>query len=186
MGELFLKSKDKFFIEEKFYIVKRGKVLLREVLPNGKSVTSECYLGPDDILGNFFNILGKNELLLDVEVEIEALEDAVLEEFKIPIFNKFNKNGIMERILLQLAKKSMTRLYYHMYNKNGYILSIFKLYANEHGEVNKDEVNYDIFNISKSQFYLILSKLKEENYLKCSGKKIILNRDKIDKYLMML
>ena len=56
----------------------------------------------------------------------------------------------------------------------------------EDGYVYKKEISYENFNISKSQFYLIYSNLKKENFLSEVDNKIFLNLKKIDPYLEKL
>ena len=65
-------------------------------------------------------------------------------------------------------------------------MSILKLYNNDSGFISKKELNYENFNISKSQFYLIFSKLKKEKYILDDSEGIYLNLKKIDSYLSKL
>ena len=67
--------------------------------------------------------------------------------------------------------------------KYGYILSLLKLYQNKSGTINKNELNYKNFNMSKSQFYLTMNNLKSEHYITKVGDIILLNSRKIDLYL---
>ena len=47
----------------------------------------------------------------------------------------------------------------------------------------RQEINYENFNISKSQFYVLFSKLKQERFLKEEKNDIFLNLEKIDSFL---
>lgn len=92
----------------------------------------------------------------------------------------------IQKIFSQLVKKAIIKFLQQLYNTKGYILAILKLHLNDNGYVYKKEISYENFNISKSQFYLIYSNLKKENFLSEVDNKIFLNLKKIDPYLEKL
>lgn len=70
------------FLENKFFIIKKGKVMARDIFPNGKVITHECYFLEGEIIGNFFKFLKEDKFKIpQIEIEIEALIDTELEEF---------------------------------------------------------------------------------------------------------
>lgn len=180
-----LNRHDRYYLDGKFYIVKKGKLISRDILETGKVITNENFLKKGEMIGNFFEFLPQNNMMLpEIDIEVEALEDdTVLEEFNFCSKDIF-QNIYFEKIIIQLIKKSMIKFFYQLYDTKGYIMAILKLYANGEGIIAKKEINYENFNISRSQFYLIYSKLKKEKYITEIGKKIQLNLTKIDDYLM--
>lgn len=178
-----VKKGEFYFLDDKFFIVKSGKVLARDILANGKAITNEHYYGEGEVVGNFFKFLKDDKLTIPkVDIEIEALEDSKLEEFNF-CQNKLVENVVFEKIITQLIKKSTIKFLENLYDAKGYILSILKLYANKHDEVEKAEISYENFNMSKSQYYLKLTELKKEKYIEEKGNKFQLNLKKIDNYL---
>lgn len=182
--ERILKAKEKLLLNNKYYIIKIGKVITKDILSSGKIISNEECLREGEIIGNFLNFFTiSNFYIPEVEVEIEALEETILEEFLFEknIFSK--ENLIIEKLIQHLIRKAIIKSLYQIYSKEAYILAILKLYANNNGILSKKEISYENFNISKSQFYLIFSKLKSENYLYEIEKNIYLNLDKINKKL---
>lgn len=185
MNKVYLKKKEYFYLEEKFYIIKQGSVCARSILENGTTLPKEGCYKKGDILGNFFSFHNFDKIILpDIELEIMALEDnTILEEFElsltaISLIPGFNK------IFEQLIKENMFRLFYHLYDKKGYLLSVLKFYSDSTGSLQKDKISHEYFNISKSQFYSTISLLKKENFLSEKNKKIILNEEKIQSYFL--
>lgn len=178
-----LKKKDRYFLDGKFFLIKKGKVISREILESGKVITNENCLKEGEIIGNFFRFLPENTMLPDTEIEIEALEDnSILEEFQFSS-EDILKNIYFEKVITQLIKKNMIKFFYQLYDTKGYILAILKLYADSSGKLLKSEINYENFNISRSQFYLIYSNLKKEKFILEKGENIHLDLDEIDEYL---
>ena len=172
-------------MEDKFFIIQKGKVIARDVLENGKTVAHEHYFSEGEIIGNFFKFLKEDKLKVpSVEIEIEALKDSELEEFNFSK-NVLYENVVFEKIINQLIKKSTIKFLENIYNPKGYILSILKLHANEKLEVEKTEIGYENFNMSKSQYYLKLSELKREKYIEENKNIFKLNLKKINDYLDM-
>lgn len=178
-----IKKGEYYFLDDKFFLVKKGRVLTRDILISGRAIPNEHFVKEGELVGNFFKFI-KNDfsLLPELSIEIEALEDSYLEEFNFS-FNEILENEILEKILLQLVKKSILRSLEHIYDTKGYMLSVMKLYANAQNEINKKELNYKNFNIGKSQYYYILSKLKEDEYITDEKKVLRLDLVKIDNYL---
>ena len=184
MNIISLDKQQRYFLDGKFFLVKKGRIMARDILENGKIITNENYLVEGDLIGNFFTLLPKRDLFIpEIEIEIKALEDnTILEEFKFSLEEIFC-NVYLEKIVIQLIKKSIFKFFYQLYDTKGYILAILKLYLNNRNFILKNEIHYENFNISKSQFYLIYSKLKKENFITESNDKIFLNSDKINAYL---
>ncbi|WP_448821334.1 hypothetical protein [Cetobacterium sp.] len=178
-----LSSNEKYYLDGRFFLITKGKVITKDILASGKIISNENCLREGELVGNFFNISSNfNVNLPEIDVEVEALEETTLEEFK---FSKKDilKNTVFEKMLSQLIKKSIIKFLYQLYDSKGYILAILKLYANSDNEIPKKEISYENFNISKSQFYLIYSKLKKENYIIEEKNLVKLNIEKINEYL---
>ncbi len=178
-----LSSNEKYYLDGRFFLITKGKVITKDILASGKIISNESCLREGELVGNFFNISSNfNVNLPEIDVEVEALEETTLEEFK---FSKKDilKNTVFEKMLSQLIKKSIIKFLYQLYDSKGYILAILKLYANSDNEIPKKEISYENFNISKSQFYLIYSKLKKENYIIEEKNLVKLNIEKINEYL---
>lgn len=187
MRTISLNKSERYFLDGKFFLVKRGKVITRDILENGKIITSENSLKEGEVIGNFFNILPENNFFVpEIDIEVEALENnTILEEFAFS-FDKIMGDIYIQKIFSQLVKKAIIKFLQQLYNTKGYILAILKLHLNDNGYVYKKEISYENFNISKSQFYLIYSNLKKENFLSEVDNKIFLNLKKIDPYLEKL
>lgn len=181
MIELLLKKNQKKYVEDKFYLIKKGKILTKDIFANGKYVANENYLKKGDIIGNllnFYNLKDEN-IEKNSELEIKALENSILEEINFSL----NKIDIVENVMEQLTRKIRNRLVFHKYSKEGYILASMLSYGEEEGIIKKTDINYEDFNMSRSQFYLIFSKLKKENFFTLKENNYILNKDKIYQYL---
>lgn len=178
-----LNPHEKYYLDGRFFLIKKGKVITKDILPNGKVISNENCLREGEIIGNFFNFLKCEYLSVpEIDIEVEALEKSILEEFTFSQLDVVN-NVIFEKMLSQLIKKSTIKFLYQLYDKKGYILAILKLYANSEGKIPKKEINYENFNISKSQFYALFSKLKQQHFFKEEKNEIILNIKKIDSFL---
>lgn len=184
MNIISLDKQQRYFLDGKFFLVKKGRIIARDILENGKIITNENYLIEGDLIGNFFTLLPRRDLFIpEIEIEIEALENnTILEEFKFSSEEIFC-NVYSEKVVIQLIKKSIFKFFYQLYDTKGYILAVLKLYPNNRTFISKKEIHYENFNISKSQFYLIYSKLKKENFIIESNNKIFLNLDKVNSYL---
>ncbi|MEG0235846.1 MAG: hypothetical protein RR523_04755 [Cetobacterium sp.] len=178
-----LNPREKYYLDGKFFLIRKGKVITKDILPNGKIISNENCLREGEIIGNFFNFLKCEYLSVpEIDIEVEALEKSILEEFNFSQLDIVG-NVIFEKMLSQLIKKSTIKFLYQLYDKKGYILAILKLYANSEGRIPKKEINYENFNISKSQFYALFSKLKQEKFLEEEKNEIILDVNKIDSFL---
>lgn len=183
MSKIYLKKKEYYYLGEKFYVIKQGSVCSRGILENGTTLPKEGCYKKGDILGNFFSLHNFDKIILpDIELEIVALEDnTILEEFNIS-FNTISLIPGFDKIFEQLIKENIFNLFYHLYDKKGYLLSILKFYSDSTGTLQKDKISHEYFNISKSQFYSTIALLKKENFLYEKNKKIILNEEKINVY----
>ena len=179
-----LNKKDRYFLDGKFFLVKKGKLISRDILETGKIITNENCLKEGELIGNFFEFLPENNLMIpEVDIEVEALEDGtILEEFNFSSSDVL-KNVYLEKIITQLIKKSMIKFFYQLYDTKGYIMAILKLYADNNGKIFKHEINYENFNISRSQFYLIYANLKKEKFIFERESVVSLDLNKINDYL---
>lgn len=184
MEKIILKKKNYRFLKKgEFFVVKKGKVLVRNVLESGKVVPNGYYFSTGDIVGNFFGFVKDERLLVPkVEIELEALIETELEEIKFDE-SYLGENVIFEKLVSQFIKKSIVKFLEESYDSKGYILSIFMLCTNERMEVSKSEISYENFNMCKSKYYMKLSELKKENYIKENGNMWELNLKKINEYL---
>jgi len=187
MNIISLNKTERYYLDGKFYIIKKGKIISRDILENGKILTYENYLTSGEVIGNFFRFLNIKDIYIpDIDIEIEALEnDTILEELNFDS-NILTDDNFISKIITHLAKKTLIKFFYQLYDTQGYVMSILKLYNNDSGFISKKELNYENFNISKSQFYLIFSKLKKEKYILDDSEGIYLNLKKIDSYLSKL
>lgn len=53
MRTISLNKSERYFLDGKFFLVKRGKVITRDILENGKIITSENSLKEGEVIGNF-------------------------------------------------------------------------------------------------------------------------------------
>ncbi len=180
-----LKKYEKFYLDDGFHIIRKGRVLVKDILPNGKIITNETILKEGEIIGNFFELLDLDNdgLILDIGIEMETLEETVLEPFS---FSKkdLEANPILKKVIFQLIKKIAVKLLYQLYNKKGYLLTVLKFLADSEGKIIKKDIRYENINISKSQFYHLFSILKKEEFFKESNGIIALDLDKIETFLV--
>lgn len=180
MSKIYLQKKETEFLENKFFIVKKGKVIIKNILENGEIIVNENFITENEIVGNFFLLSSNNEFMLpEIGIEIEAIENSILEEISISDQDLSN-NLILKKIVSQLVKSYTINFLSHFYDKPKFLLILLKLYADSKGNFFKKDIHYENFNISKSQFYLILSNLKKQNYLKEKNDKVTLNLKKIN------
>ncbi|QNM15680.1 MULTISPECIES: hypothetical protein [Fusobacterium] len=183
MKEIIVKAKESLVVYEKFYRVKKGKVLLKNIFPNGKIVTNEHWLKTGDLIGEFLNYWRlKNVDLPDIEIEVDALEDSVLEEINFDI-KEIKNNIFLNNLIKNFIRLHVFQLLFHFYDTKGYILTLLKLYSNGDNVISKEQFNVEHFNISKSQFYNVYGQLRKSGYFKEENKKIYLDRKKADEYL---
>lgn len=186
MKSIGLSRGEKLIVDDKCFLVRKGKVITKDLLKNGKAIGHELFITKGEVIGNFFSAVERDETEPQeiISIEVEALEDTELEE----IIMKnccFNEDPYLKKILLQLEKRTLMKYYQELFDTKGYILAVLKLHAGKKRELNKSEVRFDRFNnISRSQFYKLYSELREEHYFYEEDKKIIkLNSLKINKYL---
>lgn len=180
-----LSKKEKYLIDDKCFLVKKGKVVTKDILKNGKAIGHELFIGKGEIIGNFFSSLDEdiNKHLCLTLVEVEALEDTELEEL-VMLENLIKRNDDLKRILLQFSKRTVLKYYQELYDTKGYILAVLKLHAGKNKALSKTEVRFDRFaNVSRSQFYRIYSDLKKEGYIIEEKDEIKLQIIKINQYL---
>lgn len=185
MERIILKKKERYFLKNKFYIIIDGIVGVYEIFENGKSLPKETFFKKGEIVGNFFQTFnGKNLVLPEIEVEIVAMEEnTILEEFKFEAKNS-STNFELNKIIFQLIKENIFKIFYHFYDKKGYLLAILKFNTDDRGIISKEKLHYENFLMSKSQFYNIYNSLKDEKDIIEDNDIIKLNLKKVDKYFL--
>lgn len=178
-----LEKNEKFFLGDKFFIVKKGEVVVKKLLENGEIIVNENYVKTGEIIGNFFLLTEIDYLELpNVEIEIESLENVTLEEIKISK-DDISNNLIFKKLFSQLIKQYIIKFLSHVYDTQRFILSLLRLNSDLDGVIMKKNINYEYFNISKSQYYLLLGNMKKEKLFKEDRNKILLDLKKIEKVL---
>lgn len=180
MNRIILKKNETYMLEENFYVLKKGKILIKKIFANGKTLVENGYIKEGEIVGNFFNLF-ENLNKLDFYMEITALENTALEKIEIGKIKNINKLSIYERIIYQLLKESSLNLLYKFFTKEQYILIVLAMLG-QNNQIDKKHITYENFNMSKSQFYLLFNRLKEKRILRETKNKIILE----DNYLNYL
>lgn len=178
-----LRKNEKFFLENRFYLIKRGSILLKKILENGKVISCENILKKDEIIGNFLTLSEANFLILpEVEIEIEALEETIIEEVEISKI-ELNKNPILKRLLNQLVKQYIIKFIPYICDSMKLLLILLKINSDSNGIVDKKNIGYENLNMSRTRYYSILSIIKKEKFIKEDKKKIFLNLKKINEKL---
>lgn len=187
MKTITLKKNQSYYLDNRFFIIKSGKIITKDILETGRVIINETPLGSGEILGNFFKFLLISGFKIpEIDIEIIALENnTILEEFIITE-KTLEENIYLQKIIYFLLKKVLLKLLYQLYDTKGYVLAILKLQKKSKRFIPKKHIRYENFNISKSQFYLIYNKLKKENYISEIDNRIYFNNKKIDKYLNLL
>lgn len=178
-----LRKNEKFFLENRFYLIKRGSILLKKILENGTVISCENILKKDEIIGNFLTLSEANFLKLpEVEIEIEALEETIIEEVEISKI-ELNKNPILKRLLNQLIKQYIIKFIPYICDSMKLLLILLKINSDSNGIVDKKNIGYENLNMSRTRYYSILSIIKKEKFIKEDKKKIFLNLKKINEKL---
>lgn len=187
MARIILKKRERYLLADKFYMIKNGSICAYNIFENGKCIPKEVCLKKGEIIGNFFQYLPSENLSLSIpetEIEIVAMEEnTIIEEFNFDS-KVISSNLGLAKIINQLLKDNIFKLFYHLYDKKGYLLAIFKFYANSKGIVSKEQIHYENFLMSKSQFYNIYTNLKVEKFIREIDKNIYLDLEKINKYFI--
>lgn len=84
-----------------------------------------------------------------------------------------------------MIKENLFKLFYQLYDKKRYILSVLKFYANEKGVLSKEHIRFENFTMSKSQFYSLYAELKKEKYIIEKKSQIFLDLGRIKEFIMM-
>lgn len=169
------------------YLIISGKIIVREVFSNGKIANSEIPLSKGDIVGNFFNIYGLYEnITKGLAVEIEAIEDTIIAELNQEETLKRKKrisNSIFWNFIEQMLKKHLINVCHHVYSKKGYVLAVLLIHSKSDEYIPKDLLNYEIFNLSRSQFFIIISELKKDKILEKEADRIKIDKNKAEEFL---
>ena len=161
METIILKKYEKIFIENNIYIIQKGKILFKYVFEEGNSLANSKHLKKGELIGNFFQLDSEVEIS-PFYLEVLALETVILERiYQINL----NKNSIYQKIISHLLKVLASNIDYRLKDKKELILYILKSLSNSRGIVQKQTISPDLFDLSKSQYYLLISKLKNEKKL---------------------
>lgn len=184
MRRIILKKKERMIVEDRFFRIVSGKVNVCDIFANGKSFPKDGYLQAGDLIGNFFTYFHGDKIpYIEIEMEITALENnTIIEEIQINR-DEINKNHRVKEILIQLIRENAFKLLQFSHDKKGYLLVALKYYANDIGKLAKEDIRYENYIISKSQFYSIYTQLKKEKFLEEKEEGVYLNLPKIDNYL---
>lgn len=177
MKKIILSKNENYYINnDKSYIIEEGAVISKILFIDDKLLSTEIILEKNDLVFNYLSFLNiSSKVFSQTELEIKALEKTILLEYEFNI--KKDYINLISQLLSRINHSSI----YHIYGKKGYILyALCNLAINN--EIDKNKINYEYFNISRSQFYLILANLKNDQYIHEIGKKYILNRDKVDAF----
>lgn len=170
---LSLKAGESLFLYGGIYIIKSGKVLSKQIFDNGKVLLNTCYLEKGELIGNFFG-LSQDIPVPEFYIEIIATKDTVLEKIHLSPLNTLKEGSIYQKIIYQLLIRINLEIHSKIVDKKEFILFISNLLSNPDGSVDKKIISPEIFNMSKSQYYLILSKLNEEKKISDGINKILL------------
>lgn len=148
-------------LDSNFFIVKKGEIIVRYIFEDGKILNFEFPLRAGEVNGNFFNLFPEDSPFYnEVTLEIQATQESVIEVFEL---NSNKKDfEIFNKIILQLAKQLVIKSWFQLYSKENFILLILRIYTQKYNKLLKKYVKHEIFNISRSQFYLLYSKLKKQ------------------------
>lgn len=176
-----------FLDDSKVYKVIEGKVLVKNTFPNGKVVSNEAPLEKGGIVGNFFKIYRVYEnIAKDIAIEIEALEDTemlVSDERELLKALENDTFGMMENLINQMLKKHLINIFHHGYSKKGYLLAVLLLHSDNSGNIDKEFFNYELFNLSRSQFFATISELKKDFIIVKKSRGFEINRKEAEKFL---
>ena len=171
MKTITLNKGEDFYIENKCYVIINGKGIIKYITPNGKTTVNESILKTNDILYNSLSIsnslINEYNFLKNIETLFKAFEITILKEIK---FDKLLK----DKLLLQISYYYTLKELHLIMTTTEYILITLKRYSCNN-IIDKTIILYDDFNISRSQFYLIIQNLKKENILIENNNNYILN-----------
>ena len=174
-----LKSELLFLEDNKVYKVVKGKVLIKNIFPNGKVVSNEAPLERGGIIGNFFKIYKVYEnIAKDIAIEIEALEDTeilVSDEKELLRALENDTFGMMENLINQMLKKHLINIFHHGYSKKGYLLVVLLLNSDTNGKIDKEFLNYE--------FFATISELKKDCIIVKKSRGFEINRKEAEKFL---
>lgn len=185
-----LKASNTLELKNGFFLIKKGKVFVRSIFENGKIIGSNIIFQKGDIVGDFLKLvpIDIESFHLNIILEIIAIEDCEFEKIEIPNFpNNDEQTNLYEKIIFQLAKKHALDILYILLPKNLYIIAVLSLMSQQ-GIINKKNINPENFNMSKSQFYNLYSKIKKEKIFTEKKEQICLNlkevANKLDNFFL--
>lgn len=159
--EISLPKNEITFFDSEFFILKEGEIIVRYIFEDGKISNFEFPLKPGEINGNFFGFLPEDSPFYnEISVEVVATKDSVLDVFELD--SKTLNIDMLKKIILQLIKQLSIKLWFQLYSKEDFILLILKIYTRKYNKSLKKHIKYDVLNLSRSQFYLLYSKLKKQ------------------------
>lgn len=164
-----------FLESDKIYSIECGRGILRERLGNGKCISHEHPIVAGEIIGGpalfLKEAVGDEILLQNLELELEILEEAdisIISAEKIspghlPVEERAQ---LLHGMVSLLQKRRISHSAYHAADKQAHILSILRRFADKRGCVPRSVIRPELFNVSKSQFYLLFRELMRKGYLK--------------------
>ncbi|MGL5050870.1 MAG: hypothetical protein ACRCZR_05695 [Cetobacterium sp.] len=156
-----LEKGESFYIENKCYVILEGRGIVKYILPDGKVIVNECILEKNNIAYNLLNLnldlINKTLLFKEAEGLFKAFEETLVQEVEInydlkkKLYNQLIESYILKEMNLMMTSVEYVLFTLKKYSKNKYVC--------------KEVISYDDFNLSRSQFYLVLQKLKKNRYL---------------------
>lgn len=171
MKTITLNKGKEFYIENKCYLILKGKGILKYIASTGKVVVNESVLKTDDVLYNIIfineNFISEHNSLKEAETLFKAFETTVLKEIELDKLYK-------EKLLLQISYYYILKELHLLITTTEYLLITLKRYS-YNNIIDKTVIVYDDFNISRSQFYLIMQSFKKNKLLIEKNNNYILN-----------
>lgn len=176
---------------DKIYKIEKGRFILKERLANGKCISHDHPVGAGEIIGvpNLFleSHKGDEILIENLEYEIQAIESADIramnaEEFLSMHFPDNHSRKMFMGVANHLQKRRVSHSAFYVLDKKAYVLTILRRFADKDGYIPMDILNAEVFNMSKSHFYLVMGQLKDEKYLEKKGKIYKINDKKAMEY----
>lgn len=156
--KIFLKKHETMYIETNIYIINQGSIVLKQIFEDGQLFTIPKYFIEGDIIGNFFYLDSKIDVL-SYYIEIFALNNVILEE----VLNiKLVKESIYQKIISHLLNIIAIEISRNLKNKKEFLLDILRKLSIVDEITQKKLINPSIVNFSKSQYYLLITQLKKE------------------------
>lgn len=168
MKTIKLEKGESFYIGEKCYFILKGRGIMKYILSDGKTIVNEYLLEENKIIYNLLTLdsINKTSLFKNPEGLFKVFEETLIEEIEI---NSYIKKNLYTQIIESYILKEMNLIMTSI----EYVFFTLKRYS-KNNCISKTVISYDDFNLSRSQFYLVLKKLKESKLIVEDDRKYIL------------